>query len=155
VVCTACKEQEVDKNMRLVTGVWKLNVNFLSLPPEMIDQWGGKIDKTEWVVWADWYNKCPNVWNLAYVEKDDKVTMFMYGIWEPLEREMRVLRITSNKKFFTFSGDVLREAIDVLRIVAKDYMVKKVYFETEKYKVFERKLKGDIKLDKARILEVL
>jgi hypothetical protein len=79
----------------------------------------------------------------------------MYGSWEPLERELRVIRITVNKGLYSYSGVIMQEAIDVLRILAKKMEVRFVYFETDAWKVFLRKLKGEVKLSKAKILEVL
>lgn len=148
------KEQEASEVM-ILEGTWRSNVNFLSVPIELVEQFKGRVSKNDWVVWADWYNKCPSIWNLAFVSKEGVVEAFMYGSWEPLERELRVIRITVNKGLYSYSGVIMQEAIDVLRILAKKMEVRFVYFETTAWKVFLRKLKGEVNLSKAKILEVL
>lgn len=138
----------------LTKGVWRANVNFLSVPVELVEQFKGKVSKSEWVVWAKWYNNNPGTWNLAYIE-DDTVMVFIYGSWEPLDRELRVVRIVADKRLQGIKGEVLKEAIDTLRVFSKKVNATFVYFETDAWKVFERKLKGEIRVMKARILEVL
>lgn len=139
-----------------VEGEWRLNINFLLVPPELIDQWKGKVSKTEWVLWAEWYNNAPSIWNLAYIDKEGNVRMFIYGSWDPLEREMRIIRMTCDKAFYTVRGDILKDTIHIMRATKEKFKAKILYFESDVWWTYLRKLgDGELRLSKAKIMEVI
>jgi hypothetical protein len=135
--------------------VWWRNIDFKNVPPLLSGQVKGcPFTSEDWLAWADWYNRLPNIWNFALM-KDEEVMAFIYGYWDPLERELRIMRLSIHPTLFSAGMTAVGEAtISQLKLLAKELNIRSIIFETTEWRAWMRKSSGMLKLLKGRILGV-
>ncbi len=89
---------------------WVENIPFGSVPKGFIMQLSD-CDYTydDYLKRCQIMDKSPFYWNLAVLNEEGQIKVFMWGTYEPLEKLLHVLRVTANPKYFTYRGDVLKE----------------------------------------------
>ena len=133
------------------------NIPFDLVPKELIEQIRPYADPPTYEQWLDWcpyFNNMSNYWNLALIDKENKIVGFQYGTWDPLGAEMHIIRGVIHPKFFKISGKILKRWIDDVRALAKELGMRRIYWITCRSKAFLRKLPNDLKIMKAEVLEV-
>jgi hypothetical protein len=135
---------------------WIRNIRFECVPATLVKQCrGARFNHDDWLVWSDWNNRCPNIWNIAlYNDEGDCIVAFVYGWWDPMDRELRVTRITAHPYLFRIDGKVLEDALEEIQRYASELKAVMVYWETTAWRAFKRKLGDDVHITNARVLEV-
>jgi hypothetical protein len=146
--------KEVDNLDELVS---VKNIPFELVPRELIEQIRPYADPPtyeQWLAWCPYFNKMPNYWNIALVDKDSRIVAFQYGTWDPCGAEMQIIRSVIRPEYFRVSGKVLKRGVEDVRRLARELGMRRIYWITCRWKAFLRKLPGDAQLMEARVLEV-
>jgi hypothetical protein len=134
------------------------NLPFELVPRELIEQIRPYADPPsyeQWLAWCPYFNRMPNYWNLALIDRDNQIVAFQYGTWDPCGAEMHIIRGTVHPKMFRASGEVLKRAMNDVREFARELGMRRVYWITCRWKAFQRKLPDDVALMEAKVMEVL
>jgi len=134
------------------------NIPFELVPRELIEQIRPYADPPsyeQWLACCPYFNKMPNYWNLALVDKDNQIVGFQYGTWDPCGAEMHIIRGVIHPKYFRASGEILKMAMSDVRKLARELGMRRIYWITCKWKAFLRKLPDDVKVMEAKVLEVV
>ena len=135
---------------------WVRNIKFEQVPVGLIEQvYGHPHTHEEWLKWCDWFNQLYNIWNAAAVDETNTIRIFLYGTWDPLLSEMRVVRLTAYPGLFRSNGKVLWKVKEVLMPWARELGMKRVYWESCKWKAMLRKCPGEFKVIDTRLVEVV
>lgn len=126
------------------------NIPFQAIPRGPIELLG-RYPYEEYLKYADYLNR--TYWNIVVCSKD-KVEAVMWGHYDPLEKHMRIISLAVHKDRYGFSKDFLSFINDELKKTAQELGAERIFFESDRYKAYLRKLDGLVKLTEARVLEV-
>lgn len=136
-------------------GKWFFNIPFSAVPEGFVKQ------LTNCPYTYPQYKKlCPTLdelqtyWNLALIDSEDNMLVFLWGTYEPLEKIMQVLRCSIHPSQFKFKGELLLRVVDLLKQLALALNLDKVVWITNHWEAFLRKLPGVVKLSDAKVMEV-
>lgn len=130
---------------------WVHNIPFSSVPRELVEQL--KERPYSYEEYLERCNSLSNYWNFALVKGSD-VLVFCWGFFDPLERLMHVVRLSIRPQLFRIDGKFLHFINNKLKEVGKSMGARKIYWITDKWKVFLRKLPNELTTANARIVEV-
>lgn len=132
---------------------WIPYIPLSSVPMELVEQFKDREFSYEaFKLWSVAFDKLPNVWTLGCY-KDKKIIGFLYGFWNPLESEIEVKRFTILPEYFSFKGDMVKEAIKEVYKLGNKYKAKHMYFICDNFKAWLRKAPDDLHLTRYRVLE--
>lgn len=136
--------------------MWKDNVSFTSIDRQLIEQFRDRAFTYEsFIKWGEFMDCLPNVWNMVMVDKDGVTRVFVYGHFNPLEKEMEVKRVSIHPDLMTVFGGFMFEFDKRIKALAKRFGVLHVYCVTRYWRHFLRKMPGILKESDVKILEVL
>lgn len=135
--------------------VWKFNVPFEKVSRELIEQLSERsYTYEEYLHVCPLMNQLDNYWNLALMDGDE-IVAFFWGILDPLERNIHMVRGTINQRYFSYKGKVVDKAISLIKEWANQLNFKRVYFITTRWKVFEKKFGDKVEVLNTKVVEVL
>lgn len=135
---------------------WLYNIPFETIPQVFIEQLEERFyTYEEYLKQCPLLNELPDYWNLALMDNKDRVAVFVWGNFDPLEKSMQVVRITMLPEMFKVNGNFLQEVAERVKKFAQEMGFKRVYWITDRWEVFLRKLPNTAKLVEARVLEVI
>ena len=98
------------------------------------------------------YDVLPLYWNCAIVA-DEEIISFMWGFFEPLEKFLHVIRISTDKHY---RGEEVRMlSIDCLKALKDDLGALNVFFISDYADMFVENYKGKLKLSNGKVVEVV
>lgn len=133
------------------------NIPYRLIPREMIEQirpYANPPPYEQWLSWCDYFDKMPNYWNIALMDKGFNIVAFQYGTWDPCGAEMHIIRAVVHPKYWRASGKILKKGIEDVKKLAKELKMRRIYFITCRWKAFLKKLPDDLSIMEAKVLEV-
>lgn len=130
---------------------WVRDIPFDCIPQPFVDQLPEKhFDYQKFLAHAEWLSKVPWYWNLVGLD-DQGIKAVCWGTWDPLEDEMRLMRISLHPSWWRIDGRIICSLIQELRIWASERHVETLAWSTHRWKALERKLRGEARVTEARV----
>jgi len=97
-------------------------------------------------------------WNIAgygLTSKSPGMKVFLWGSFDPLERLVHVIRITIHPELFRVDGSFLEVILEELERYALELKVVRIYWITDSWRSFLRKLPNKVQLSEGKVIEVV
>ncbi|MFA7164033.1 MAG: hypothetical protein WC097_07755 [Eubacteriales bacterium] len=112
---------------------YRFNIPFSHVNQELVEQLTGReYNYEDYLRWSKYMDASPSIWNLGVFD-DIELIFFLYGLWNPLEKEMEIKRATMLKEFWPNKWELVGEAIRHMRFACAELGVKHLYFITPKW----------------------
>ena len=134
---------------------WFHNIPFRQVPKNLIEQFYA-------YTYEEYLEFCPMLsrmyWNIAGYGLDSKspgMKVFLWGSFDPLERLVHVIRITIHPELFRVDGSFLEVILEELERYALELKVVRIYWITDSWRSFLRKLPNKVQLSEGKVIEVV
>ena len=132
---------------------YTFNIPFSDVSQELVEQLTGReFHYDDYLRWSRYMDGSPSIWNLG-VFSENRLIFFLYGLWNPLEKEMEIKRATMLKEFWPYKWKLVTMVIKHLETACLALDIKHLYFITPKWEGYMKRVEC-FKEIPMRILEV-
>jgi len=131
-----------------------INIPFADAPKELIEQLNS-CDFTyyDYRSCCPLYDELPVYWNFAVVE-DDQIIAFVWGILEPLERFLHVVRCSILPEYRRSEVNFLAHVSDFIREAAIEMGAVRAFYITDRPEIYLDKIPSKAILSNSKVVEV-
>ena len=133
------------------------NIPFEEVPRELIEQLNScPFTYNEYLGICPLYNQLPIYWNFAVLDdSEEEIVAFVWGIVEPLERFIHIVRISILPNARRDNDDVFFYINKIIKEASTQMGATKAFFVTDKPHIYFNKDPSAVRMSEGKLVEVV